>query len=57
MINNTVVNRTVINKAVAHPSFAAAHPGLMAGLRNVGHAAAVDAKAAGKVAVAAKKKP
>jgi len=61
VVNNTVVNNTVVNHAaaapaaVAHPSFAQAHPGFIAGLRNVGHTAAVAARATGKVAVAASK--
>lgn len=68
VVNNTIVNNTVVNNVshtaapasavgagAMHPSFAAAHPGFMTAMKNVGHAAAVGAKAAGHVAVASAK--
>ena len=38
--------------SVVRPSFAAAYPGFMTAMKNVGHAAAAGARVAGKVAAA-----
>jgi hypothetical protein len=51
-VRDTVGKNTVVADATPRPSFEAAHPGIMAGLRAVGRAARASARIAGKIAAA-----
>jgi hypothetical protein len=52
VVRDAAIKNTVVPNAAPRSSFAAAHPGWMAGLRAVGRVARASARIAGKVAVA-----